>query len=173
MTETETKQIKIQIEVHGLRYEASGTAEEMIPQVLQFLSQAVPTYDLARKLLFVPDLASLADRIADYAKMTNTGQLLLTKGDLAADRAILLILFMAYLANKTAKRESDSLSIEEISNGVGKAPKTIRNMLVQLQRSGLIDRADRGKYKITPKGLLQLETSTLNEPKNGRATEQL
>jgi len=145
----------------------------MIPQVLQFLSQAVPTYDLAKKLLFVPDLAILADKIADYAKMTNTGQLLLTKGDLPADRAILVILFMAYLANKTAKRESDSLSIEEISNGVGKAPKTIRNMMVQLQRSGLIERSDRGRYKITPKGLMQLEASTLNESKKGGASEQL
>jgi predicted transcriptional regulator len=171
LTDAETKQIKIQIDAHGLRYEASGTAEEMIPQILKFLSQAAPTYDLARKLLFVPDLASLADKIADYAKMTNTGQLLLTKGDLAADRAILVILFMAYLANKTAKRESDLLSIEEISNGVGKASKTIRNMIVQLQRSGFIERAERGRYKITPKGLMQLEASTLNESKKGSATE--
>ena len=171
MTEAETKQIKVQIDANGLRYEASGTAEEMIPQILQFLSQAVPTYDLARKLLYVSDLASLADKIADCAKMTNTGQLLLTKGDLAADRAILVILFMAYLANKTAKRESDSLSIEEISNGVGKASKTIRNMIVELQRYGLIERADRGRYKITPKGLMQLEVLTLNGSKKGGATE--
>jgi predicted transcriptional regulator len=171
LTEAETKQIKVQIDANGLRYEASGTAEEMIPQILQFLSQAVPTYDLARKLLYVSDLASLADKIANYAKMTNTGQLLLTKSDLAADRAILVILFMAYLANKTAKRASDSLSIEEISIGVGKASKTIRNVIVELQRSSLIERADRGRYKITPKGLMQLETSTLNGSKRGGATE--
>lgn len=171
MTEAETKQIKVLIDTSGLRYEASGTVEEIIPQVLQFLSQAVPTYDLARKLLYVSDLASLTDRISDYAKMTNTGQLLLTRNDLAADKAILVILFMAHLASKTAKRESDSLSIEEIANGVGKASKTIRNMIVELQRSGLIERADRGRYKITAKGLMQLETSLLNGSRKGGATE--
>lgn len=170
-TEAETKQIKVLIDANGLRYEASGTAEEIIPQTLQFLSQVVPTYDLAGKLVYVSDLASLADRISDYAKMTNTGQLLLTRNDLAADRAILVILFMAHLASKTAKRNSDSLSIDEIANGVGKASKTIRNVIVELQRSGFIERANRGMYKITAKGLMQLETSLLNGSKKGGATE--
>jgi hypothetical protein len=170
LTEAETKQIKVLIDANGLRYETSGTAEEMIPQVLRFLSQAVPTFDLATKLLYVSDLAGLADRISDYAKMTNTGQLLLTRNDLAAEKAILVLLFMAHLASKTSKRESDSLNIEEIANGVGKSTKTIRNVIVELQKSGLIERADRGRYEVTPKGLMQLETTLLNGSKEG-ATE--
>jgi Holliday junction resolvasome RuvABC ATP-dependent DNA helicase subunit len=159
LAETETKQIKVQIVANGLHYEASGSVEEIIPQMLQFLSQAVPTYELARKLIYVSDLADLADRISDFAKMTNTGQLLLTQNDLPADRAILVILFMAHMANKMAKRESDLVSIEEIASGVGKASKTIRNVIVELQRAAFIQRADRGMHKITAKGLMQLETS--------------
>jgi hypothetical protein len=169
--QAEIKQVKVQIEANGLRYEASGTTEEIIPQILQFLSQTVPTYDLARELLYVTDLAGLSDTIADYAKMTNTGQLLLTRCDLPADKAILVILFMAHLASKTAKRESDSLSIEGIANGVGRASKTIRNVIVELQRSGLIEREDRGRYKVTAKGLMQLETSLLNSSRKGGADE--
>ena len=171
MTEAETKQVKVMVESSGLRYEARGTLDEIIPQILQFLSQAMPTYDLARRLLYVSDLASLTDKIADYAKMTNSGQLLLIRNGLAADKSILIILFMAYLAGKTAKRESDSLSIEEVANGVGKAPKTIRNMIVELQRSGFLERSERGRYKITAKGLMQLETSILNGSQKGGATE--
>jgi hypothetical protein len=171
LTEAETKQIKVLIDANGLRYEASGNVEEMIPQIFQFLSQAVPTYDLARKLLYVSDLASLTDKVSDYAKMTNTGQLLLTRNDLATDKSILVILFMAHLASKTAKRDSDSLSIEEIANGVGKALKTIRNVIVELQKSGFIERSDRGRYRITSKGLMQLESSLLNGSKKGGATE--
>jgi hypothetical protein len=170
-TEAETKQVKVAIDANGLRYEATGTSDEIIPQILQFLSQAVPTYDLARRLLYVSDLAAVTDKIADYAKMTNTGQLLLTRNNLAADKAILIILFMAYLADKTAKRDTDSLSIDEIVNGIGKAMKTIRNMIVGLQKSGLIERADRGRYKITAKGLMQLETTLLNDSQKGGATD--
>lgn len=104
MSQAETTQIKVQIDANGMRYEGSGTAEEILPQVLQFLSQAVPTYNLARKLIYVPDLAGLLDKISDVAKMTNTGQLLLRRHDLPADRAISVILFMAQLAAKMGKR---------------------------------------------------------------------
>ena len=161
MSQTEITQVKIQIDVNGMRYEGSGNAEEIIPQILQFLAQAVPTYNLARKLIYVPDLAGILDRISNIAKMTNTGQLLLAQNNLPSDKAISAILFMAQLAAKMGKRENDSLSIEEIAVGVSKAPKTIRNMIVALQKSNQIERTDRGRYRITPKGMIQLETSLL------------
>jgi predicted transcriptional regulator len=159
LSETEITQVKIQIDVNGMRYEGSGNAEDIIPQILQFLAQAVPTYNLARKLIYVPDLAGLLDRIANIAKMTNTGQLLLTRNNLPSDRAISVMLFMAQLAAKMGKRENDSLSIEEIAVGVSRAPKTIRNMIVALQKSNQIERTDRGRYRITAKGMIQLENA--------------
>ena len=167
MTQTELLQVKVQIEVNGMRYEGSGTVHDVVPQILQFLTQAVPGYDLARKLVYAPDLAGLADRVTEFAKMTNTGQLILTRSNLPAEKAISVILFMAQLASKMGRRDADALSIEEIATGVGKAPKTIRNVLVQLQRSGLIDRADRGRYRITSRGLMELEESMKETPKRG------
>lgn len=157
MTQIQTVQVKVQIEVDGMRYEGNGSVDEIIPQMMQFLTQAVPTYELAKKLIYIPDLATLADRVSSLARMTTTGQLLLTAINLPAEKAITVLVFMAQLAGKTGKRKSDALTIEEISTGVGRAPKTIRNVLVQLQRTGLIDRADRGQYRITSRGLMELE----------------
>lgn len=159
MTQAETLQVKVTIEVNGLHFESNGPVQEIVPEILQFLSQAVPAYDLARKLVYVPDAAGLADKVAEFAKMTTTGQLLLTRNNLPAERTIAMLLFMAHLAGKMGKREDDSLNIEEIATGVGKAPKTIRNVIVELQKAGLIARADRGKYRITSKGLMELEYS--------------
>ena len=170
MTETEAIQVKAQIDVNGMRYEASGSAEEVVSQIVQFLSQVVPTYDLARKLVYVPDIAGIADRISEFGKMTTTGQLLLTRNDLSAERAILVVLFMAHLAGKTGKRATDSLNIEEIATAVSKAPKTIRNSIIAGQKSGLIERAERGCYRITAKGLMELEQSLVNESKEGGAS---
>jgi len=166
VTETQTVQLRVQVDVDGMHYEGNGAVEEILPQLMQFLTQAVPAYSIARKLVYVPDLASLADKVSEFARMTPTGQLLLTRINLAAEKAITVLLFMSQLASKMGKRETDSLSIEEIATGVGRAPKTIRNVLVQLQRLGFIDRADRGKYHITSKGLMELER-TLSEPQPG------
>ena len=167
MTEAQTLQVKVRIDVGEMHYEGIGSIEEIVPQVMQFLIQAVPAYDLAKKLIYIPDLAGLADRVSQFARMTTTGQLLLTRIDLPAEKAITVLLFMAQLANKMGKRTSESMSIEEISTGVGRAPKTIRNLLVQIQRSGHIDRADRGRYRITSKGLMELERSLADNEKGG------
>ena len=53
MSKTETLQLKIHVEANGLSYDASGSVEEIVPQLLQFLSQAVPTYDLAKRIVFI------------------------------------------------------------------------------------------------------------------------
>jgi predicted transcriptional regulator len=171
MAETETAQVKVQIDVNGMRYEASGSASEIIPQILQFLLKAVPTYDLARKLVYVPDLAGLADKVSEFARMTTTGQLLLTRNDLSTDKAVSTVLFMAHLASKMGKRGADSLSIEEIATAVGRAPKTIRNVIVNLQKFDLIERVDRDAYRITQKGLMELENSLTNAIQRGGTPE--
>jgi len=159
MSEVQTKQVKVQIDIDGIHFESSGTAEELVPQILQFVSRTIPTYGLARKLMYLPDLAELADRVSEFAKMTNSNQLLLTRNGLPAERSISIVLFMAHLAAKFAKRPSDSLNIEEIATAVSKAPKTIRNTIVNMQKAGLIERVDRGNYRITQKGLMELENS--------------
>lgn len=155
--------IKVQIDVGSAHFESSGSADEIVPQILQFVSHTIPTYDLASRLIYVPDLAGLADRVSEFAKMTADSQLLLTKNNLPADKSIPIVLFMAHLASKFAKRPNDSLDIEEIATAVSKAPKTIRNTLVNMQKAGLIERTDRGNYRITQKGLMQLE-KTLSPP---------
>jgi len=158
-SEIQTKQVKVQIDIDGMHFESSGSAEELIPQILQFISHTIPTYDLARKLTYVPDLAGLADRVSEFAKITNNNQLLLTKNSLPADKSISIVLFMAHLAAKFAKRAAGSLNIEEIAAAVNKAPKTIRNTIANMQKTGLIERTDRGNYRITQKGLMALENS--------------
>lgn len=171
MERTETRQVKVLIEADGFRYETSGAAEEIIPQVLSILSKSVPTYDLARKLAYIPDLSRIADGVAEFAKITNSGQLLLTRNTLPAEEAIVILLFMGHLASKLGKRQQESVGIEELAIGVGKAPKTIRNVIGELLKTGLIERADRGAYQITPKGLMHLENSIPSSPNgSGGAT---
>jgi hypothetical protein len=151
--------VKVQIDVNGVHFESSGSAEELVPQIFQFISHTIPTYDLARKLIYTPDLAGLADKVSEFAKMTNNNQLLLTKNNLPAEKSISIVLFMAHLASKFARRTTDSLNTEEIATAVSKAPKTIRNTLVNMQKAALIERTDRGNYRITQKGLMELENS--------------
>jgi len=145
------------MEVDGLDFEASGPVEEILPQLIRFISQVIPTYDLAKRLLYVSDLVGLVDRVSEYAKIANDGKFLLTRTDLPADRAISLILFMVHFTEKIGKHKEDTIGIGLLAEAIGKAPKTIRNSLASMQKTGLVERGERGNYRITQKGVMELE----------------
>jgi len=125
--------------------------------VLAFISRAVPGYDAASKLLYVPEYANLFDSISKMLKIAPDGQVLLLRENLPAEKAITTVLLGAHVANKFQKRPSDELYAEEIARSVSKALKTVRNTIAELQKQGLIERAARGTYRITTAGIMKME----------------
>jgi len=57
---------------------------------------------------------------------------------------------------KVGRRSSDGTTAEEIAQVTGKAQKTVRKTLAQMLRLGLVERAERGSYRITVLGLKEL-----------------
>lgn len=125
--------------------------------MLAFVSRAVPGYDAASKLLYVPEYANLFDSISKMLKIAPDGQVLLLRENLPAEKAITTVLLGAHVANKFQKRPSDELYAEEIARSVSKALKTVRNTIAELQKQGLIERAARGTYRITTAGIMKME----------------
>ncbi|MEM3571829.1 MAG: hypothetical protein QW589_07890, partial [Candidatus Bathyarchaeia archaeon] len=85
----------------------------------------------------------------------------LIESSLSTDQAIGLTLLGAHLAYKIGKRESEEMSVEEISKSLNKAIKTIRNTLVQMVDANVIERVERGSYKITSSGIKEVHESIL------------
>jgi hypothetical protein len=125
--------------------------------VLAFVSRAVPGYDAASKLLYVPEYANLLDSLSRMLQIAPDGQVLLLQDNLPAEKAITAVLLGAHAANKFQKRPSDELYAEEIARSVSKALKTVRNTIAELQKQGLIERATRGTYRITTAGIMKME----------------
>jgi flavin-binding protein dodecin len=129
--------------------------------VLAFLSRAIPGYDAASKLLYVPQYGNLLDSLSRTLKIAPDGQVLLSQEDLPAEKAITTVLLGAHVANKFQKRPSEELYAEEIARSVSKALKTVRNTIAELQKQGIIERAARGTYRITTSGIMKMEQELL------------
>ena len=125
--------------------------------MLAFLSRAIPGYDAASRLLYVPEYGTLLDSLSKILKIALDGQVLLLQENLPAEKSITAVLLGAHVANKLKKRPSDELFAEEIGRSVGKALKTVRNTIAELQKQGLIERAARGTYRITTAGIMKTE----------------
>lgn len=83
-----------------------------------------------------------------------------------AEKAITAVLLAARISNKFEKRPSDELFAEEIARSAGKALKTVRNTIAELQKQGLVERAARGTYRITTAGVMKMDQE-LQAPQRG------
>ena len=140
-----------------MKHTAKGTVDEVLHEVLAFLSRVIPTYDAASKLLYLPEYGTLLDSLSKILKIAPDGQVLLLQQDLPAEKAVTAVLLAAHVASKFQKRPSDELYAEEIARSVSKALKTVRNTIAELQKQGLIERAARGTYRITSAGIMKME----------------
>lgn len=151
------KNLTVELEFGELRHSASGTPDQVLQEVMAFVSRVIPAYDAASRLLYTPEHGKLIDSLSRIVKIAPDGQVLLLREDLPAEKAITAVLLGAHVSSKFQKRASDELYAEEIARSVGKALKTVRNTIAELQKQGLIERAARGTYRIATAGIMKME----------------
>jgi len=107
----------------------------------------------------------MLETISDLAKISTSGEIVVTEAVPSSDQAIGLVLLCAQVAYKFGKRMNDEMSVEEISSAAGKAVKTVRNTLVEMVKAGLVERTGRGTYRISTNGVIQVQEAAkeLNE----------
>ena len=136
------------------------------------MSRVIPTYHAASRLLYAPEYERMIDSLSEVLKITPDGEVLLLREDLPAEKSITAVLLAARISNKFEKRPSDELFAEEIARSVGKALKTVRNTIAELQKQGLVERATRGTYRITAAGIMKMDQelqASQKDPEGGVA----
>jgi len=99
----------------------------------------------------------MIESLSEVLKITSDGDMLLLREDLPAEKSITAVLLAAHISNKFEKRSNDELFAEEIARFIGKALKTVRNTIGELQKQGLVERATRGTYRITAAGIMKMD----------------
>ena len=153
---SQTSKLKVQIECGELKHTAEGEVDDVLREVMKFVSKIFPNYEIASKIMFTPDYLAMMTDISTFINIAPNGEVILVKSTLSADEAIGLVLLGARVANKIGKKESDEFSVEEISHSVGKAVKTIRNTIAEMSKAGIVERTGKGSYRITTTGMREV-----------------
>ena len=149
--------IKVQVELNGLRHVVEGNSDQVIREVIQFISKVYPPFDITSRFVWSPDYVKMLETISNLAKISTSGEIIITELVPSSDQAIGVALLCAHLANKFGKRPNDEMSVEEISSAARKAVKTVRNTLVEMLKAGLVERTGRGTYRISLNGLMEVQ----------------
>lgn len=148
--------LKLHIEFGDAKADFEGNPDDVAKAFLTFLNKIYPTFELAQRLTFNPDLAKLAEGLVGILKFTPEGVILVST-ELPADEAIILSLVGVYVGSRLGKIENDAMAANGLSKMTGKALKTISNQVAWMVDDGLVERVGRGEYRITSIGIMRSE----------------
>ena len=154
---SEEKTLTVELQFGEIKHTAKGPPEAVLRELIAFISRSIPAYDAASKLIYLPDYDKMINSLSTVLRIAPDGQILLLRNDLPAEKSIIAVLLGAFISSKFQKRSGDELYAEEIARSVGKALKTVRNTIAELQKQGLIERAARGTYRIATAGIMKME----------------
>jgi predicted transcriptional regulator len=163
-----SKESKLRVHMeHGdFKHTFDGEPEKVLRAISQYIAQILPAYDVAAKLIYSPDYTQLLEEVSNFVNLTRDGQPILLRSDLATDQALGVVLLANQVAYKVGKKETDEVMIDVIAKTIGKAPKTIQNMLTEMSKAGVIERVGKGSYRLTTTGTKEVQEmlKTLREP---------
>ncbi|KYH37959.1 MAG: hypothetical protein AYL29_001410 [Candidatus Bathyarchaeota archaeon B24] len=146
-------QLRVKVFFEGGAAEFSGTVEDVARGFLKFLMELYPEIKLVRNLSLSLDLEEVSEALKGLIAIHPEPVILVDTGSLTVSESCLLALITKYLAYMFGKSDKPSASLEELSKQLAKSRKTLSARLSELLNRQLVEKLERGEYKITLKGL--------------------
>lgn len=147
--------LELTVKYKDVEAKFTGKPDEVIKAFSKFISEALPTYDLASQLILTVDLEDLIRNMKGLIAFTPEGPVItISKEKLGGDRNVIMLnLIKAYIGYRTGRLDKDTLSMAEIMASTGRKSGTVAARLSELTSMDLAKRVGRGEYKITTLGI--------------------
>jgi len=121
----------------------------------------MPGLEILNKIMLTIDVQQLIEDCKDIVAITPEGiAVLVLKGLLTDNEALMLHLLARYLGQRIGVSETASLSKEALQDGLGKNAKIVSTRLGELCRKGYVVKMN-GDYKISTIGIKTLQDELL------------
>ena len=167
---SEKPKLKVTIEWGDLRHVTEGDVDAVFRGVTAFITKSFPAFEPLSKIMFAPDYLTMLNDLSSLIQIGPNGEIILLRSGLSADQAIGFTLLGAQVASKIGKKQSDDMSVEELASSIRKTPKTVRNTVVEMCKTSLVERTGRGTYRIATIGMKELldDLKAMLEPESGQ-----
>lgn len=153
--------LRIHVEFGEEKLDLEGNADEVFKAFIDFLNKIYPHLEIARQLIFMPDIRKLAEGLAGVIEISAEGPILISGRELPTEETILIALLGLYIGDSLRKLQKSCLSPKELSKTTGKAYKTIMNQLPKMVDKGLVEKAKK-EYKISDFGIIRAQNIVAN-----------
>ncbi len=145
--------VEVVLKHSGIENKIIGSPEAVVRGLMAYFSKAYPSIDLVSKLILSIDNTEFLQSCAGVLAVSSEGLVLLRNIDELKDKELMLL----YLAGSRltfvlGKKDSDSLSLDELTRITGRATGTVAGRLSELANDQLVERVGKGAYRLTTMG---------------------
>jgi len=151
---SEDKQLEVTIKYKDLEKTVRGDANEVIREVISFISESIPKLEFISKLTLTIDEEKLLESCSRIMKLTPEGVVVTVSVDQLTDRELILLhlskVHFGYIAKNL---DSDRALIGDLIAYTKKPAGTVAGRISEMSAEGMVERVGKGEYRITTYGL--------------------
>ena len=145
--------IEVTLKHSGIENRIIGNPESVLRELISYLSKTYPSLELVSKLVLSVDSAEFLQSCTGILATSPEGLVVLKELTGLKDREVLMLhLAGSRLLFQLAKKEADTLSLDEITKTTGRSTGTVAGRLSELCNEQLVERVGKGSYRLTTMG---------------------
>ena len=148
-----TNTVEVVIRHSGVESRILGSPEGVLRELLSYFSKVYQSIELVSRLLLSTDNAEFLQNSAGVLGVSPEGLVILKNvGELRDKELIMLHLSGSRLTHLMGRKDSDAMSLEEITKATGRSTGTVAGRLSELCNEQLVERVGKGAYRLTTMG---------------------
>lgn len=145
--------IEVSVRHNGAETKIIGSPENIVRELVIFFTKAYPSIELASKLILSIDAEEFLKSCSGVLAFSQEGLVILKETATLKDRELMMLhVAGARMFYLMGKKDNDSVSLEELAKVTGRVTGTIAGRLSELVREQLIERVEKGSYRLTTMG---------------------
>src|SRR5437879_1656138 len=145
--------IEVVLKHSGVENRIIGSPETVLRELLSYFSKIYPSIELVSKLVLSVDSLEFLQSCTGVLAVSPECLVVLKDLKELKDKELMMIhLAGSRLRHQMGKKESDILSLDEITKTTGRSTGTVAGRLSELCNEQLIERVGKGSYRLTTMG---------------------
>src|SRR2546425_537334 len=145
--------IEVVLKHSGVENRIIGSPETVLRELLSYFSKVYPSIELVSKLVLSVDSLEFLQSCTGVLAVSQEGLVILKDLRELKDKELMMIhLAGSRLQHQMGKKESDTLSLDEITKTTGRSTGTVAGRLSELCNEELVERVGKGSYRLTTMG---------------------
>lgn len=145
--------VEVTLRHQGIENKIIGSPDGVVRELLAYFSKLYPSMELVSKLILTPDNTEFLQACNGVLASSQEGLAVLKDVSSLRDKElIMLYLAGSRLQQLVGRKDTGTVSLEELTRTTGKATGTVAGRLSELCNEQLAERAGKGSYRLTTMG---------------------